>query len=126
MADLTCAITGVMAATRSGPGGMIMSEQFVNFTLEVLAPPGWFLSIDPVALQVVQGDLAVFAVTAMAEGGYDSPLALSIIGLPDGVVATIAPPSIPPTGTATVSIPTGEIPKDTTLALQLKGVGADA
>lgn len=101
-----------------------MAEQFVDFTLEVLAPPGWFLSIAPVALQVVKGALAVFTVTATAEGGYASPLALSVLGLPAGVVATITPPSIPPTGTAVVRIPTDAIPKDTLLALQLRGVGA--
>ena len=124
MADLTRAITGVSAATYSGAGGLIMGEQFVDFTLEVLAPPGWFLAIAPVALQVVKGALAIFTVTATAEGGYDSALALSILGLPAGVVATITPPSIPPTGTAQVSIPTDAIPEDTILALQLKGVGA--
>lgn len=102
-----------------------MAEQFVNFTLEVVAPPGWFLSIDPVALRVPQGALAVFTVTATAEGGYESPLELAILGLPAGVAATITPSTIAPTETARVEIPTNAIPKDTLLPLQLRGSGAD-
>lgn len=120
MADLERTLTGVMAVG----GGTVMAEQFVNFTLEVVAPPGWFLSIDPVALRVAKGDLAVFTVTATAQGGYESPLELAILGLPAGVVATITPSTIPPTGTARVEIPTDAIPEDTLLPLQLRGVGA--
>jgi len=123
MADLTRALSGVQAVTYYEPGGAEMSEQFIDFTLEVVAPPGWFLTLDTLALRVVKGDLAVLTVTATARGGYDSPLSLSLLGLPPGVVATITPSSIPPTGTATISIPTGAIPEGTILPLRLRGVG---
>lgn len=101
-----------------------MPEKFVSFSLEVKAPPGWFLSISPLALSVVQGVDATFAVTATAKGGYASDLTLSVLGLPPGVTATITPATIPPTGTATVKIPTSAIPEDTILALQLRGFSA--
>lgn len=101
-----------------------MSEKIINFSLEVKAPAGWFLAISPLALSVVQGELATFTVTTTAEGGYASNIVLSVTGLPAGVTATIAPNPITQSGTATVTIPTAAIPKNTTLALQLKGVGA--
>jgi hypothetical protein len=101
-----------------------MTEKFVNFSLEVVAPPGWFLSLAPLALRVVKGDPATFTVTATAKGGYVSDLALSILGLPAGVSAVITPSTIPQNGTAVVTIPTADIPEDSKLDLQLKGVGA--
>lgn len=101
-----------------------MSEKIINFSLEVVAPPGWFLSIAPLALRVVKGDPASFSVTASAKGGYVSDLSLSILGLPAGVEATITPDVIPQDGTAVITIPTDDIPEDTILNLQLKVVGA--
>ena len=101
-----------------------MPEKFVSFSLEVVAPPNFFLTIAPLALSVIQGADASFTVTATAKGGYASNLALSILGLPAGVAATVTPSTIPPTGTATVRIPTSAIPEGTILALQLKGLGA--
>ena len=102
-----------------------MAEKTVNFTLEVTAPPGWFLAIAPATLKVAQGTPAVFTLTATAQGGYTSTITFGpVTGLPAGVTATIAPASIPQNGTATVTIPTTAIPVGPVLALQLKGVGA--
>jgi len=105
-------------------GDPMATENMVEFSLEVTAPPGWFLEIAPATLTVVQGTPAVFTVTTRSEGGYISPITLTVEDLPEGVTATIAPNPISQDGTATVTIPTAAIPKDTKLALQLKGVGA--
>lgn len=100
-----------------------MATKTVNFTLAVTASPDWFLSIAPTSLTVAQGAVAVFNVTATAQGGFTGSISLSILGLPVGVSATISPNPIAQTGTAVVSIPTANIPVGT-LNLTLQGVTA--
>ena len=100
-----------------------MATKTVNFTLAVTTPPDWFLSIAPTSLSVAQGIAAVFNVTATAQGGYVGTITLSVLGLPAGVTATIAPAAIAQNGTAVVTIPTSAIPAGT-LALTLQGVTA--
>lgn len=108
--------------------GVPMASKTVDFTLEVLAPPDWFLSILPVAGSVVKGSPAIFDVTSRAEGGFVGSLSLSIVGLPSGVVATITPQIIVQNGTSRISIPTDALPITVNppagpgpIRLQLKG-----
>ena len=98
-----------------------MSDKFVSLSIEVVAPPNWFLSVAPLSVQVVPGAPAVFQVTATAQGGYTGDIVLSAIGLPAGVTATITPAHISQVGTATVSV---LIPANYALGMisfQLKG-----
>jgi hypothetical protein len=99
-----------------------MATKTINFTVEVLAPPNWFLALAPMALQVVQGVVASFNVTASAQGGYVGSIALSLTGLPAGVVATITPSTITQTGTATITFPTAAMTVAGPLTLTLTAV----
>jgi hypothetical protein len=103
--------------------GGSMATKTVSFTVEVVAPPDWFLAVAPMALKVVQGTLASFSVTATAQGGYTGTIALSLAGLPAGVTPTITPSTINQTGTATITFPTSAMPIAGPLALTLTGVG---
>ena len=110
---LSFVIDEVAGLSEQGLGlkaGVPMATKTVDFTLEVLAPPDWFLSIIPVAGRVVKGAMASFDVMASAVGGFAGSLSLSILGLPAGVAATITPPVITPGMTATVTIPTADLP----------------
>ena len=98
-----------------------MATKTVNFTLTVTTAPDWFLAISPTSLSVAQGTVAIFSVTATAQGGYTGSIALSLTGLPTGVTPTITPVSIAQNGTATVSIPTAAIPVGP-VALTLTGI----
>jgi hypothetical protein len=100
-----------------------MATKTINFTLEVTAPPDWFLAITPTNLSVAQGAMASFNVTATAQGGYTGAITLAVLGLPAGVTASFSVNPVAQNGTTVVSIPTANIPLGT-LALQLQGVTA--
>ncbi len=100
-----------------------MATKTINFTLEVTTPPDWFLALTPTIVSVAQGALATFNVTTTNQGGYAGTIQLAVLGLPAGVVATITPNPVASEGTATITIPTSDIPVGT-LALTLQGVGA--
>jgi hypothetical protein len=101
------------ALTEGGAGilrGVPMATKTVDLTLEVLAPPDWFPQVSNVALRVVKGDPATFEVMFTTVGGFTGRLALSMLGLPGGVVATITPQVVAQNETATISIPTANLP----------------
>jgi hypothetical protein len=66
-------------------------QKSIPFTLEIkeVPPaPDFFPAIDPTAQAVLRGTVATFAVSFTAVAGYANPIALSVLGLPDGAMAT--------------------------------------
>jgi len=88
---------------------MAIIEKQVNFTLEVLAPPDIFLQISPLAAQVRKGRLAVFDIVVQKLNDFVGTVALSLEGLPGGVVYSIIN-DIEIDGTARLEIDTTDLP----------------
>lgn len=84
-------------------------EKTVNFTLEVLAPEGIFLSITPLSAKVRQGHLAIFDIVANGENDYTGNIYLSVTGLPSGVAFSLTPAVIATSGTSTLTIDTSAV-----------------
>ena len=82
----------------------------VTFSLEVRVAPDFFLVVAPTALVVDKGGIASFVVTAASAGTYSANIALTLAGLPVGVVPTFSVNPIGPNGSSTISIPTENIP----------------
>lgn len=84
-------------------------QSSVNFTLEVLAPEGIFLSVTPLASQVRQGHLAIFDIVTNGVNDYTGNIYLSVIGIPSGVSYTLTPAVVVTSGTSTLTIDTSAI-----------------
>ena len=64
-----------------------------------IAVPGaaFTLSVSPASRSVTQGQTADYTITATSSGGFASPVAFAVSGLPAGATADYNPPSIMPT-----------------------------
>jgi len=84
---VTATATGVASAATSVP-------------VSVSEAPGFSMVVAPTALNIERGRDGVATVTLERRGGFSGPVALSISGLPAGVIASFADPA--PTGGSTV------------------------
>jgi hypothetical protein len=84
-------------------------KKTVPFTLVVSAAPDFFPAILPSSLSVAKGVVAVYNISFTAQGGFAGPVALAVLNLPTGAVATFDKTSINVTETAALSITTGSV-----------------
>ena len=88
-------------------------QQVIPFTLEVMAvptPPNFFPSIDPNVAKVVQGTVAVYALSFSAVGGYSNPISLAVLGLPAEATATFGVNPCAVTDVVSLQITTVDVP----------------
>ena len=85
--------------TVTGTSGALTQSTFVNLT--VLASPNFTLSAAPSALTVAQAGDNSSTVTVIPENGFNSAVAFSASGLPNGVTASFNPN--PATSTSTLT-----------------------
>lgn len=83
-----------------------MAKKSIPFTLTVVAAPDFFPAVGPTALLVVKGVVGIFNVTLTGAGGFAAAVALAVVGLPVGAVATFDKPSIKPGEASVLSITT--------------------
>ena len=72
---------------------MAFQKGYVEFSLEVLAAPGCFLSALPAAVQVPKGDPAVVQISVQRLEGFTGPVYLQAVNMVGG--HTITPNPIP-------------------------------
>jgi M6 family metalloprotease-like protein len=95
---------GSFTLTVTATGGGVTNTQPV--TLTVLPAPSFSLTASATVTTVTSGASATFKLTTAALYGFQSPIALSMTGLPKGVTASFAPATIasPGSGTSTLTL----------------------
>jgi hypothetical protein len=111
-AALPGATLGATAVTITGVSGSITSKAAI--TLNVAPPPNFALSVSPSSLSLAQGSTGTSAITLTPLNGFTGTVALSISGLPPGVVASIANGAAP---TLKFSITASAAPSQSTVTL---------
>jgi uncharacterized membrane protein len=85
---------------------------FDDFALNVTTPsgtPDFTIASSPAAMSVTAGTSGSSTITTSVSGGFNSSLALSATGLPNGATAAFSPTSIaaPGTGSSTLTVSVG-------------------
>ena len=91
-----------LLALLSGCGG----DNTYNPALEGEGPgagPSFSLAVAPASRTVVPGQSAAYTATLTAQNGFESAVALSVSGLPEGAEAAFAPASVTPTSAGAAS-----------------------
>jgi M6 family metalloprotease-like protein len=96
--------TGSFSLTVSAAGGGVTKTQTLSIT--VLPPPSFSLTSSASSATVMAGASATLKLTTAALYGFDAPIALSVTGVPTGVMASFAPAGIaaPGTGSSTMTL----------------------
>lgn len=106
------ASAGESTVTITGTSGSLTQSTFVYLT--VTAAPSFSLSVAPSALTVAQAGNNTSTVTVNPENGFNSPVILTVSGLPSGITASFSPNPATSTSTLTFaassSAPTGTAP----------------
>ena len=99
-----CALPGV-------PGVYTRVSTFAGWVAQEtgVGDADFFLNVSPPALRVCGGATAQAMVDVTNVGGFDNPVALSLIGLPAGGNATFQPANVPPLGTSTLTLTTANV-----------------
>lgn len=79
---------------RSGPLTALAAVALATLVACGSAPSSVVLTLDASSANLLRGSQVQVHVTAVRSGGAGSPVALSVVGLPTGVTATFAPPSL--------------------------------
>jgi hypothetical protein len=126
------ATTGTASVTITGSSGTLAHTATVTLTVNPSASANFAISASPTSVTVTQGSSVNDAVAITAANGFNSPVALSVAGLPAGVTAafnpattttsstlTLTASSTATTGTATLTISgvSGSLNHTTTLSL---------
>jgi len=110
---------GIYPITVTGTGGGF--NRAVAFTLTVNAPT-FTLTPSPMGASLNVGSSTSFRVTVAGSNGFNSPVALSVSGAPQGVTATFSPASITSgNGSSTLTVTAGSTATAGTSALAVTG-----
>ena len=98
---------GTYPITVTGSGGGI--QQTTTVTLTVTAAASFTISASPASLFIVQGNPGTSTITTAISDGFNSDVALSAAGMPDGTTVTFNPQTIPSpgSGNSTMTITVG-------------------
>lgn len=77
-----------------------------NVTVTVSTAPDFSIEVSPATQSVGAGGTTTFQVSLAALNGFRQLVSLSVAGLPSGATGAFSPPSLPPPGTATLTIST--------------------
>lgn len=95
-------------------------DKTVSFTLEVLAPQDIFLTLDPLALAVRQGALAIYNITVQALNDFAGPVTLALEGMPAGGDYSFSVNPVQTQGASVLTIDTATLPVGGPVALVLR------
>jgi subtilase family serine protease len=112
------AVTGYDLVTGWGsPNG----TGLINALAPVATSPNYSLSATSVS--ILPGSSGSSTITSTVVDGFDSPVALSVSGLPTGVTGTFSPTSITGSGTSTLSLTVASTTAAGTYTITVSGVG---
>ena len=114
--------TGSYNLTIQGADGTLSHTTAV--TLSIQAAPDFTVGVNPASVSVRKGN-AVSTVVTVTQTNGSSPVSLSVTGLPSGVTATFAPPSVV-NGNATLTLDTRPNTTRGTYPLIVKGTSSAA
>lgn len=121
-------VPGIYNLTVRGTGtGVTAATTTVAVT--VTAAPGITVSATPTAVSVAAGSAITTAVTITRAGGYSADVSLAATGLPAGVSAAFAPPTLTGatlTSTLTLTSTTGAAVGAATVTVTASGTGVTA
>lgn len=127
----SAAAAGNATATITGTSGTLSAS--TSIALSITKPPSFTLSLSPTALSIAAGSSGICTLTLTPQNGFNSPILLSVSGLPAGVTpsftassATIgtlalAAAATAAAGSSTVTIiaKAGTLSQTVTLALKI-------
>jgi len=127
-ANVPVQITGVgMFDFLHGQTGVAPNGIEIHPVLDVVFNPSadFAISTSPTSLSIVQGSSDTSTVSTTVSGGFNSTIFLSASGLPSGVTAGFAPPSLPPpgSGSSTVTLSVASTTAPGTYSISLTGNG---
>ena len=94
LAASSSAAAGTATVTITGTSGGLSATTTIALT--VAPPPNFTIAASPTAVTVSQDTSGTSAVTIASVNSFNSPVALTVTGLPAGVVATFSSTSITP------------------------------
>ena len=104
LASASATVPGSYNMTVTAAGGGVTKTQPVSLT--VLPAPSFTLALNAASATVTPGGSTAIKLSTTVLNGFQSPVVLSASGLPKGVTASLAPPSIasPGSGAATLTL----------------------
>ena len=99
--------SGTYPITVTGTGGG--TQQTATVTLTVTPPPNFTIAASPTSLSIPQGNQGSSTITTTISGAFNSAIALSATGAPNGTTISFNPSTIPApgAGTSTMTITVG-------------------
>jgi len=94
--------TGAYTIRITATGGGLVAT--LPFVITVAPPPTFTLSESAKSVSVQQGSSTAVSLTIAGSGAFNSPVALSIAGLPAGITASFSAASVPGAGIHTVTL----------------------
>jgi hypothetical protein len=107
-------------------GGTSALTNFDALTLNVGGAVNFSVAASPPSETVVVGSNTTYSVTVTPSNGYTNDVVLSANGLPDHVGAAFNPPSVPGTGTSTLTITASNGAPIDAFTLTIVGVSLDS
>jgi hypothetical protein len=116
------AAVGVSTLTVTATGGGVTETQTLKLTAIY---PSFTLAASSTSLDVANGGSVKITLTAAGENGFNSAIALTVSGLPAGVTASYAPPTIaaPGSGSSTLRLSVASGTAASTANLTVKATG---
>jgi hypothetical protein len=87
--------------------------------------PDFALRMDPPARSVNPGESVTFQVFVTALNGFADPVALDVVGLPEGWSASLSPPTVTPDGASELTVDVPADATETSLAIVVRGTSGD-
>ena len=92
---------GTYPITVTGNGGGTQQNTTVTLTVTAFVPPDFTIALSPSSITVQQGFASVSTVTTTILGQFNSPVDLSVSGMPTGTTVSFNPQTIPAPGAGT-------------------------
>ncbi|HLJ87233.1 MAG TPA: carbohydrate-binding protein [Candidatus Angelobacter sp.] len=114
------AAAGTVTLTITGTSGGTTHTVTVTLTVNVRTPD-FALSSSPASQTVADGGSVSYTISSAAVNGFNSAVALTISGLPNGATATFSPASISGTSSSTLTVSAGSATPSGTSTLTITG-----
>lgn len=112
-------------------GGDLPREKTLTFSILVRTPGDFEIDMEPknpetgdIEVHIIKGEPAVFTITLSSNGGWDSPVALEVAGLPEGVEFALSGNPIIPDRAVTLTVQTMLLQSNTAYVCSLTAIEA--
>jgi subtilisin family serine protease len=113
---------GTFPLTITATSGATTHTAAVTLVIAPAPPsPDFALSVTPGTRTVTRGLSTTYTVSVSGSGGFSSPVALSIAGLPSGASATFSKKSVTPPGSSVLTVRTSRSTTRGTFTLRIAG-----